>query len=487
MLNGSEDGLALVSVEADCSGVQIYGGRYAVVVSNSTVSFSDCVFFGSRTYTSGVGINLQSPTNVVLTRSVIVDSEYGIISRSMQHSLNITDCIFINNSAAAIHLVHSYWKTVTPATLLLYRNQFSGNSRAVHVVQNAGIDILVEAADNTIEESASASGRSGMHVSGVFINLQAVGKQASVTIQKNTFRNLPHSAVSISRCHHRSSLLRRFNHSTTVIENNFARISHTAVVIRCADTTATLIQRNTFLENMVNAGPSSIDLSLRALGNVLSTELSIDHNEFRENLGTYIGKIAVSGRSSLSSDGVLKISEFVFNTLVDNVPRNSTIYSEHPDLRMHFNTFSNQKARYELWVGFPENQVANCTFNWWGVGTEAGIAARVFDHSDMASVGSVLYVPFLNSSQFSCAQLSDCSGHGICVHLDTCRCDIGWSGQNCSTYSCVEVYDCSSRGRCVGPNLCSCDSGWLEPDCSRASCILQRNCSNRGVCSLPNV
>ena len=472
----------LESVEAECNAVRIHGSQHGVVVTNSTVVFTDYVFSGSpvHRYRFGAGINLVNPSTVVLTRCLIVGSTYGVVTRSVQQSLNITDCSFINNTASAIHLVHSDTEADTPATLLLHRNLFSGNSRAVHIVQSVGIDVLVEAADNIIESgSVNEVSEVSSTVSGIYINLRDVGSRARVTLQKNTFRNLPYPAVSISRCHD-SPLLS--NRSTSVTENNFTRISHSAVVIRCMDTADTLIQGNTFLQNRVHLGSSCLNLSSRAVGSRSSVELRINRNEFRENSGTYIGRIV-----GVSAGEVSTLSEFVSNTLVDNLARDSTIYSEYPDLNMHFNTFSNQRARFELRVGFPSDQVANCTFNWWGVSGEAGIARRIFDHSDMASVGSVLYVPFLNSSQFSCAELSDCSGHGSCVYQDTCLCDAGWSGLDCSAYSCIDVYDCSSRGRCVGPNLCQCDSGWLQPDCSTASCVLQRNCSSRGVCSLPNV
>ena len=481
MINGSEDGLILESVETECKAVNIHGSRHGVAVSNSTVTFSDCVFTASPMYMAGTGIHLGSPSTVVLTGCLIVGSSYGIVSYFTQHSLYISDCSFINNTISAIHLVHSNADAVTPATLLLHRTLFSGNSRAVHVVQSVAIDILVEATNNTIEFGSvnEESDDVSVLVSGIYIDLKDVGSRARLTLQQNTFRNLPYPAVSISRCH--DSPLRS-NHSTVVDENHFTGISQTAVVIRCMDSAVTLIQSNTFLQNVVNVGSSCLNLSSRAVGGRSSVELRINRNEFRENSGTYVGSIVGVAPGEVST-----LSEFVSNTIVDNFARDSTIYSNYSDLNMHFNTFSNQRTRFELLVDFPAEQVANCTLNWWGVSTEVGIATRIFDHSDMASVGSVLYVPFLNSSQFSCAELSDCSGHGSCVYQDTCLCDAGWSGLDCSAYSCVDIYECSSRGQCIGPNLCQCDSGWLQPDCSTASCVLQRNCSNRGVCSLPNV
>ena len=488
VINGSAHGLVLASVELECSDVHIYGSLYGVSVLNAAVNISDCTFSTAHT-----ALRLVSSSTVALTRCLVEGGEYGVYSHSTHHSLNVTDCMFRNITASAVRLEDWYYDwyygiydvdTVMPAALLLHRNLFSGSSRAVHIHQNIGDDITVEVSDNVIESGLVNVGNEDI-VSGVYINLEAVGNQAHIKLERNAFRSLPYPAISISRCH--SSTLPA-NHSTAVIGNNFTNISATAVEMQCADTVSTVIQSNTFLQNIVNDGPSCLNISLSELGNRSATELRIDGNEFRENSGTHVVRIVESERSTVSSDDASRLSEFVSNTLVDNFPHVSTVYSEYSHLRMHFNTFSNQRARFELRVGFPADQVANCTYNSWGVSTEDGVATRIFDNSDVASVGSVVYLPFLNSSdQFNCAELSDCSGHGSCIHSDTCLCDAGWSAVDCSQYSCADVYDCGGRGQCVGPNLCQCDNGWLPHDCRTASCVLRNNCSERGVCSLPNV
>ena len=481
MVNGSEDGLRLTSAEVEFNAVQVYSSRYGAEISNATVSCSDC------TFSSSSAISLDSLSAVTLTRCLIVDSYYGIVCRDAWHWLNITDCSFRNNRAGAIYLegyYYYYYYAVTHSTLLLRRSVFAGNLRAVYINQYfAAFDILFEATDNVIESADSEENL--ITVSGFYINLRATGSQARVALQRNIFRNLPYSAISISRCYG-PSLLGNIFFNVTVTENNFDSMSETAVKFDCLDNASMLIQSNTFRQNRVNAGSSCLSISLTEGGNTSSAELRVNRNEFRENSGTLVGNIIRSGHFSISPGGS-RLLEFVSNTFVDNTALDSTIYSEFSDLNMHFNAYSNQRARFELRVGFPAEEFANCTYNWWGVSTEVDIAARIFDYSDMTSVGTVLYVPFLKSLHFTCTALSDCSGHGRCVHHDTCLCDDGWSGVDCSVYSCSDVYDCSNRGQCVGPNFCRCDSGWLQPDCSRASCLLQNNCSNRGVCYSPNV
>ena len=34
----------------------------------------------------------------------------------------------------------------------------------------------------------------------------------------------------------------------------------------------------------------------------------------------------------------------------------------------------------------------------------------------------------------------------------------GWKGDNCDEFYCVN--DCSGHGLCIGPNECKCNSGW---------------------------
>jgi len=472
-------------VDAELNGVQVYSSRHGVVVSNATVNFNDCSF--STNPVSGSGIVLDHPSTIAVTRCLIVNNKYGIISKSKHHMLNITDCILENNTANAIHLVHTSTGAVTPATLLLHRNLFSDNLRAVHVDHRIAIHIQVEAVDNVVESPSVNSdvSRSSVSISGLYINIGPyyARNQAHVVLQRNSFQHLPYSAVSISICYYYRLGSKQ---SIALIGNKFTAISQTAVVIQCADSAITLIQSNTFLQNQIDTGTSCLSISSRAVDTRSSVELTIDHNEFRDNSGTYVASFAFGG-SSFSPGGVSSLSEFVSNTLFDNFPQESSVYSEYSGLPMHFNTFSNQRATFELRVGFPPDQEANCTYNWWGVDTTDAIAARILDHSDMDSVGSVVFVPFLNSSQFDCDKLSDCSDHGSCVYHDTCLCDAGWSGVDCSSYSCLSIYDCSNQGQCVGPNFCRCDTGWLQPDCSKASCVLQNNCSNRGVCSLPNM
>lgn len=45
----------------------------------------------------------------------------------------------------------------------------------------------------------------------------------------------------------------------------------------------------------------------------------------------------------------------------------------------------------------------------------------------------------------TCYNVSDCTGNGICVDFDVCKCNIGWTGNNCTQYSCEQLDYCSGN------------------------------------------
>ena len=59
---------------------------------------------------------------------------------------------------------------------------------------------------------------------------------------------------------------------------------------------------------------------------------------------------------------------------------------------------------------------------------------------------------------------SVCSGDGTCSAIDTCTCDIGFTGSLCASvaHTCDSIYAndpavCSGHGTCVSTNTCTCD------------------------------
>ena len=45
----------------------------------------------------------------------------------------------------------------------------------------------------------------------------------------------------------------------------------------------------------------------------------------------------------------------------------------------------------------------------------------------------------------TCHNVSECSSNGLCVDYDVCKCDKGWTGDNCTQFSCEHLDYCSGN------------------------------------------
>ena len=86
----------------------------------------------------------------------------------------------------------------------------------------------------------------------------------------------------------------------------------------------------------------------------------------------------------------------------------------------------------------------------------------------------------------TCYNVANCSGQGLCVDTDLCKCEEGWTGIYCTEPSCEEVAYCSGHGQCVALRTCLCDDGWTGPSCSTPDCTEVKDCSGQGICVAPN-
>ncbi|XP_023932459.1 uncharacterized protein LOC106176343 [Lingula anatina] len=162
------------------------------------------------------------------------------------------------------------------------------------------------------------------------------------------------------------------------------------------------------------------------------------------------------------------------------------LYSISYPVTVKNNTIESNTAAYDLRAFYTDDEILDARHNWWGSSDHNQVKSRIQDREVNANYGNVSYVPFLLSPEFSCNNVNNCSGNGVCIRPDTCECNIGRKGADCSQASCAQVFECQGRGTCVGPNTCQCDSGWMPPDCVRATCEGRNNCSNHGLCIEPN-
>lgn len=71
-------------------------------------------------------------------------------------------------------------------------------------------------------------------------------------------------------------------------------------------------------------------------------------------------------------------------------------------------------------------------------------------------------------TKVACDTLNECSGHGLCVGAQLCRCQPGFAAPTCEDFHCHFVANCSAHGACVGPNRCTCTEGYFGDDCALA-------------------
>lgn len=73
----------------------------------------------------------------------------------------------------------------------------------------------------------------------------------------------------------------------------------------------------------------------------------------------------------------------------------------------------------------------------------------------------------------------ECSKNGECTK-EGCKCNPGYMGEDCSLKSCPE--DCNENGECdFKTGKCACTGGYVGDSCKSKICI--NNCNNNGECN----
>merc|ERR1711904_212285 len=62
-----------------------------------------------------------------------------------------------------------------------------------------------------------------------------------------------------------------------------------------------------------------------------------------------------------------------------------------------------------------------------------------------------------------------CSGHGLCIARDSCKCKKHWKGYRCENPQCggKTTWEgaCSGHGKCKAVDQCECDPKWSGQNC----------------------
>jgi Right handed beta helix region len=443
------------------------GGNLISLNSVVNVTFINCTFdYG------GFALSMNSANGITVQQCSFKDNDVGINIFSSQ-DIKISNCSF-NSNYQAVQLSLTSLPLMTSVDIL--GNIFDSNGIAVYALlrQNSQLNV----ANNIFRNSTSVWLYDG--TSGIYANLEP---DCRLTIHGNDFSNLHHSGLRIV-CAYGYTIA-----EVLISKNNFRFISGTVIVLRLYDSTVMSIEYNKFEWNTCQMCPSALDLNYQyvSYSKEFMKNFSVSYNQFEENSGNFIINANMYCPVVTPGSDFSRLL-FIYNTLVNNLADTAVMYSNCYLLDVVFNIFSNARSAYEFQVGFTDSIKENCTYNWWHASDSAGVQNRIFDHSIQTALGSVVFEPFLNSSQFDCAAVSQCSQHGSCILPDTCRCEYGWKGTDCSQVSCSNVENCNDHGVCVGPNICGCDDGWTSVDCSTPTCYRVNNCGypTRGTCIAPN-
>ena len=112
-------------------------------------------------------------------------------------------------------------------------------------------------------------------------------------------------------------------------------------------------------------------------------------------------------------------------------------------------------ARQKTWIWIWIKRCASWGWTkYMGIMLCRGILKR-YSLFDPFSIPACLQLPyFLLHLSYSgsdcsiiptCHNVSDCSSNGLCVDYDVCKCDKGWTGDNCTQFSCEHLDYCSGN------------------------------------------
>ena len=408
---------------------------------------------------SRIVIEKNSRKNGVNISNVVISgSDAGLLIRR-DGAVNISFSRFSNNNKG-VHILSEN------ANVAIVGSRFINNNIGVDIVVRGKFAIFgcqftlhhvtaIRASRNSSRsqpETVSISSSLFEQNNGA-LNLK-LSYRTSLCLVKNTFMNEPEQIFA-------SIKLTVWHSNVTIEGNTFLRFKSEALLIVANETTNIIVIRNNTWK-WGKKTPLSIYYDGTYGPGTTKHTTTIENNVFHANSGgmllTFKGNTTARVMSNEFTENTGRATIYVMESAIPlNISRNrfyrnvvSGVITAQSPIVISFNSFNNPQSGYDL-VMFAKG-VTSATYNWWGVDTRSAVAGRIqiIENDPMIVVN---FDPFLTRDPFkSCAKVANCSNHGLCVGVNTCRCDTGWLPPNCSLATCSRVNNCSGHGRCVAPN-----------------------------------
>ena len=407
---------------------------------------------------SGIVIEKNSRKNGVNISNVVISGSDAGLRIRRDGAVNISFSRFSNNNKG-VHILSEN------ANVAIAGSQFINNNIGVDIVDRGKFAIFGcqftrhhVAAIRASRNSSRSQPETLSITSSLFaqnngaLNLK-LSYRTSLCLVRNTFVDEPEQIFA-------SIKLTVWHSNVTVDGNTFLRIKSEALLIVANESTSIIVIRN----NTWKYGKKTLSILHDGRYGTRTTEhtTTIEKNVFHANSGgmylTFKGNTTARVMSNEFTENTGRATIYLMESTIPLKIYSNRFYmnvvsgviTAHSPIVIINNSFNNPDSSHDL-VMFAKG-VTNATYNWWGVDTRSAVASRIqIIENDPRIV--VNLDPFLTRDPLmSCAKVANCSNHGLCVGVNTCRCDAGWLSPNCSQATCSGVDNCSGHGRCVAPN-----------------------------------
>ncbi|XP_048249484.1 uncharacterized protein LOC124117058 [Haliotis rufescens] len=437
--------------------VSILDSQRGIVVQTPTVRLSNCHI--NNTESAGIMIQTDS-IDIDLNGTVVEHGRSTGIWVKVSKRFRLRNGTTQHNQGSGI-ILSGNMSSTTVENMNIINNTLHGLETQLNRLKDA---TMLEIKHNKFVDHVWEG-------SGLKLN-KSLQLNTMVVLEQNTFSNNGKSMDV--RLHSDSDI---YNNNRCIIRGNIFKLTGPVSMYSEYDTSV-FIEDNTF-KNSFGGDKCFFAVDIHNTRNGGRTQnISLSTNSFQN----ITGQCVVYVKSTKSQfNGTL-----TYNQIFNSPTSEATVMLNSKNVSLHYNTFDNPGADYELKILLTGEEEINAEQNWWGSADPAIVRERILDKDLDQRLLRVDFLPILTEN-FDCSGVKNCSDKGECVRPNGCRCDAGWAGVDCSDFDCSGVGNCNGNGFCIGPNMCDCTLGWEGLSCVLATCHEVNDCGGdeRGYCVLP--